>query len=105
MKTTFHNPRLYEHLKAATEVALYLLQDIKSGKIYPEGGDVNAMIANEPSFISCVHFLMEDRTIKRLRNIEEKPEEVREEVRKMIFRFIRKYLCCPFDKDNVGGVL
>ncbi len=100
----FHNPRLYNHLKVATEAALYLLHDIKSGKIHPEGGDVNAMIASEPSFISCVNFLMEDLTIKRLINIQ-KPDERREEARKMIFRFIRKYLCCPFDKDNVGGVL
>ena len=96
----FHNPRLYNHLKAATEAASDLLHGIKSGQIHPEGGDVNAMIASESSFKSCVRFLMEDLTIERLINIQ-KPDERWEEARKMIFRFIRKYLCCPFDEDNV----
>ncbi len=100
----FHNPRLYNHLKAATEAALYLLHDIKSGKIHPEGGDVNAMIANEPSFISCVHFLMDDSVMERVKN-SQKQEEPREKARKMIFRFIRKYLCCPFDGTDSGGAM
>ncbi len=91
-----HNPRLCKHLKAATEAASDLLHGIKSGQIPPlYRGDVNAMIASEHLFISCVNFLMEDLTIKRLRNIQ-KPEERREEARKMILRFVKRYLCCPY---------
>ncbi len=64
MKTVFHNPRLYKHLKDATKVASDLLQDIKTGQIDPHGS-INDMITSEPSFISCVQFLMEDLTISR----------------------------------------
>ncbi|MEE9214121.1 MAG: hypothetical protein V3U54_04885 [Thermodesulfobacteriota bacterium] len=92
----FHNPRLYKHLKAATKEASDLLHGIKSGKIPPlYRGNVNDMIASERSFKSCVRFLMEDLTIERLRNIQ-KPGERRKEARKMILRFIKRYLRCPY---------
>lgn len=91
-----HNPRLYKHLKAATEAASDLLHGIKSGKIPPlYRGNVNDMIASERSFKSCVGYLMESSDIKWLYEIHD-AEKRRKEIKKTILCHIKKYLDCPY---------
>jgi hypothetical protein len=90
----FKNPRLYKHLKAATEAASNLLHGIRTEQVVPKESNIDDIIASEPSFKSCVQFLMEDLTIERLKNLP--PNKRREEIKKTLLRHIKKYLGCPY---------
>ena len=91
----FLNPGLYKHLKAATKDASDLLRDIKSGKTDPPS-DINAEIANEDSFVSCVGYLMESYDIEWITLL---PNENRlDGIRKTLLYHIKKYLGSPYLK-------
>ena len=94
MTNSFNNPEFYKHLKAATNEASVLLQDITSGKIIPKKGTINDVIAGGSFFMSCEQFLMKDLSIERLITIQ-KPEERLEEIRNTLLRYIKKYLGDP----------
>mgnify|MGYP003997470149 CR=1 FL=1 len=91
----FHNPGLYKHLKAATKEASDMLHGIKSGQVVPMEGGVDDIIATEPSFELCMQYLTENPITEKLRTIQ-KPEERKDEARKMLLLIIKKYLGCPY---------
>ncbi len=98
MVEKFQNLKLYEHLKAATEAASDLLHDIESGQIdlqKDSKDSIDDIIASEPSFELCMQYLTENPITERLKTIQ-KPEERKEEARKMLLLIIKKYLGCPY---------
>jgi hypothetical protein len=89
----FHNPELYKYLKAATKEASDLLYSIKSGQMVPPK-DIDAAIANEASFISCVGYLTESYDIEWIKLL---PSGTRvEKIRKLILHHIKNCLGIPF---------
>ena len=87
------NSNLYKHLKAATKDASDLLHSIKSEQIDPPA-DINAVITNDASFISCVGYLMESYDIEWIQLL---PKENRlEEIKRILLYHIKKYLGSPY---------
>ncbi len=95
MENKLRNPDFYKRLKAANKEASDLLHSIKSGQIAPKGGSIDNIIASEPSFELCMQYLTENPITERLKTIQ-KPEERKEEARKMLLLIIKKYLGCPY---------
>jgi hypothetical protein len=95
MTIKIKNPEFYKYLKAATKETSDLLHDIKSGRIEPPN-DINDVIANESSFVSCVGYLMESYDIEWIKRL---PNENRlEEIRKTLLYHIKNYLGSPYLK-------
>lgn len=97
----FKNPRLYKHLKAATEAASDQLKDIKQSEREAGIGkscNIGGMIGHGNYFESCVNYLMEDTSIDRLSGIPVRKR--REEIKNTLLHQIKMYLGCQYRHDK-----